>query len=104
MNKQERLKTYKKALSDYRKAYYFGWLFLKAHSNTSRGFCYYFATLLKNDYIPMEVFPELSGLKPAKEYEYNVPGSNIHIMTYWLKPGDRKSRINLLKKAIKLTK
>lgn len=94
MNKQERLRIYKKALSDYRKAYHFGWLFLDKKSVTSRGFCYYFGVLIFNELL------ELQSLDPEAG-PLNVEGDWLN---YWFMPGDRLPRIELLKKAIKLAK
>jgi hypothetical protein len=86
---KERLKIYRKALWDYRIA-----KFIKK-DHTNYGFCYYFCWRHdKAMYHTFDsAFPELYAQRPM-----NVNG------VYWFRPGDIKSRIECLKKAIKLTK
>lgn len=63
---------------------------LKYFLNTQYGFCFYF-----NSYYFKNKFPILYSLKPINTW-YNSD--------YWFEPGDLKSRIKCLKKAIKLCK
>lgn len=87
MKKKERLSLYKQALQDFENRNWY----------TDIGFCHYFS---RKHHIEVyfrsyfeETFPELYAQKP--EVEASIVG-------HWWENGDRKSRVEALKKAIEL--
>lgn len=87
MNKKERLKLYRDALWDYRKAY----LFFNKHCKTESGFCYYFMS------------KEIR-LIDLDELMLQRPKGILSNSSLWFDGGNLSPRIECLKKAIKLCK
>ncbi len=90
MDKKQELRDYQIALHRFRLAYWG----IKYTNTTDLGLCFCLQGIHKrHQYISLEVeYPELYKLKPSQNYNDSL---------YWFKKGDRASRIELLKKAIK---
>lgn len=87
MEKEERLKLYKKMLRDYRLSFFFP----KRWYKTESGFCYN----LTRYSVSLEDLSELISTKPDKNYNGGC---------MWFKSGKLRPRIKCLKKAIKMIK
>lgn len=86
--KEQRLKEYKKALFWFTISRY---LPISLLCGTSHGFCLYFKQWSDDLGI---FYPELYSLMPNKRCKEDE--------SYWFKPGHKKPRIELLRKAIKM--
>ena len=89
MNKDEELFYLKIALSDYRLAYWFGWLISEFRFGTETGLCRYFS--IKNQ-ADLDYFDTLNDVALKKE---------VSTRGYWFPKGKLGPRIEILKEAIK---
>lgn len=93
--KEGRLKLYKKMLKSFTIGRYIGWFIPFWWDFTNDGFCVYlkFTTDHINLYSLVELCLFTNNNKEIEEYTMKTG--------YWFKPGDRLSRIKLLREVIK---